>query len=408
MPSRSLAITGVVLIGFVHLITGLLPDPPLSNPTNLVMLVANLYVFFCACLVLRDESNPGVGLFVAGYMVLFLLVLVLLERESLFILLIILYASVYRIKVLLGVFAIFIFSFVLAQPYAVETFIPLASAVLAVWKIRKNSASGFTVFCLAIGLFGLMIIAIPLIHLCIQDSPRTLQFVLMRPEVQQAIWLSLFSSALSTGLVALWGIPLAYALARSEFRGKGLIESLIDVPILVPQSVVGIALLAILGPGAPLGNVLDELGLSPAGNFAGIVLAQTFVSCPFLIKSAQNAFESVPTHFEDVSRTLGAGAAKTFFLVTTPLASRGILTGVILAWARSISEFGTLILFASHPQTAPILVHNEFLKAGISESRPIAVLLLLACLWIFIILQFGKTLLPGASRSKTAKPRLIR
>jgi molybdate/tungstate transport system permease protein len=170
------------------------------------------------------------------------------------------------------------------------------------------------------------------------------------------------------------------------------------VPILVPQSVVGVALLTMLGPGSPLGKALAGAGLQVAGTFAGVVVAQVFVSCPFLIKTAMTAFEGVPAHLESAARTLGASPARAFARVTLPLASRGVLVGMILAWARSISEFGSIILFASSPVTAPVLVHTEFAKAGLSESRPIAVLLLVVCLWIFVMLQFGRSLMPAALR----------
>jgi len=400
-PWRHTALA-VLILGGVHAGIALMPQPLLATPTNLVLFCANLYVLYCGWLVVRDARPAGAGLFALGYMLLFLLVLVLLERESLFILLVILYASVYRVPVLLGLFVLFVLGYVVFQPYAFETFAPLALAFLAVWQLRRAGASRFVQGCLATGLVALVLVLLPVIHLMIQDSPRTLQYVFSRPDVRGAIWLSLATSAVSTLVVALWGVPLAYAMARGEFRGKGLLESLIDVPILVPQSVVGIALLVLLGPASPLGEALQAAGLTVAGRFAGIVVAQVFVSCPFLIKTAMTAFEGVPAHLEDVSRTLGAKTRTTFFRVTLPLASRGILVGMILAWARAVSEFGAIILFAPHPLTAPVLVHNEFLQAGVSESRPVAVLLLLVCLWIFVLLQFGKTFLPRAFKSTPA------
>jgi molybdate/tungstate transport system permease protein len=386
-------------LGVLHLLMALLPGPLLTPATNLVLFAANLYVAYCAWLVLRDSDRATVGLFAAGYMVLFLLILVLLGRDSLFILLIILYASFFRVPLLLGLLVVFVLSYVVFQPYAFETFAPLSTAFVVVWWIKRSGASTFLVGCLSLGLFSLAAILLPLVHLLAQDSTQTLWYALSRPDVQSAIWLSLASSALATVIIALWGVPLAYALARSQFRGKGVIESLIDLPILIPQSVVGIALLVLLGAGSPLGQALDAAGLTVAGRFAGIVLAQVFVACPFLIKTAMTAFEGVPEHLEDVSRTLGARPSATFFRVALPLASRGVFVGFILSWARAISEFGAIILFAAHPQTAPVLAYNESLKAGgISEARPIAVVLLLVCLWVFVLLQFGKTFLPRAYR----------
>jgi molybdate/tungstate transport system permease protein len=397
-PSARAALL-VAALGLLHLLVGLLPGNPLGLPTNIVLFAANLYVLHCARFVVRTGSSTRVGLFATGYFVLFLLVLVLLDRESLFILLVVVYASLFSVPYLLGYFVLFVLSFVVLQPYAFESFLPLALLYAVLWQARKAGVSSFVVLCFGLG-FGFLTLALfPLWHLSLQDSPRTLGFILERSDVQQAIWTSVASSTIATFVVALWGVPLAYALARLRFRGRAVVETLIDLPILVPQSVVGVALLTLLGPGSPLGQLLgDRLGIQVAGRFAGVVLAQIFVSCPFLVKTAMTAFEGVPAHLESAARTLGASAAATFWRVSLPLASRGVLVGMVLAWARSVSEFGSIILFAASPLTAPVLVHNEFAKAGLAESRPIAVLLLVVCLWIFVLLQFGRALMPSGLR----------
>jgi molybdate/tungstate transport system permease protein len=253
--------------------------------------------------------------------------------------------------------------------------------------------------CLAVGLVFLVLVLFPLLHLSIQDSPRTLGYVLERADVQRAIWTSVASSTVATLLVALWGVPLAYALARIPFRGKSVVETFVDVPILVPQSVVGVALLTLLGTGSPLGRMLaDSWGFQVEGRFVGLVLAQVFVASPFLIKTAMTAFEGVPAHLESAARTLGATPGQTFVRISLPLAARGVIVGMILAWARAISEFGSIILFASTPVTAAVLVDTELAKAGPTESRPIAVLLMVVCLWIFVMLQFGQSLMPSVFR----------
>ena len=390
----------IVGLAGLHGLIALLPGPILRPETNLVLFAANLYVAYCAWLTLRDGNPAQVGLFGAGYMLIFLLVLILLGRESLFILLILLYASVFRVRLLLGIYVAFVLSYVVFQPYAFETFVPLALGWAVIWHLHRKGASVFVIACLGGGLLSLGLVLLPLLHLLAQDSPQTLLYTMQRPDVQSAIWISLASSTCATAIIALFGIPLAYALVRSQFRGKGVVEALIDLPILIPQSVVGIALLVMLGPGSPLGQALESVGLGVSGRFAGLVVAQVFVASPFLIKTAMTAFEGVPGHLEDVSRTLGVGPARTFWRVSLPLAAKGIFTGLILAWARAISEFGAIILFASHPQTAPILAHNEFLAAGTTEARPIAVVLLLVCLWIFVLLHFSKSLLPSAFRPR--------
>jgi len=387
----------IVVLAAIHVGLGLLPEPPFTVPMNLVLFFTNVFVFHAAAATLARRSARTVGLFLVGYFVLFLLVLVLLGKTPLFILLVVAYASLFASPVLLGFFAIFVLSFVLLQPYAFETFVPLALIYSTLWRVRRVT-SRFVRICLGCGLVAFGIVLFPLIHLAGEDSVQTLWRTFVRPEVRDALWLSLASSTLATLVVGLWGIPLAYALARVDFPGKRWVESLVDVPILVPQSVAGVALIVLLGPGSILGGALESLHLPISGSLVGVVIAQVFVAAPFLIKTTMTAFESVPLRLELASRSLGASPAATFWRISLPLASRGILVGATLAWARAISEFGCIVLFASSPVTAPVLVHTEFLRAGVSESRPIAVLLLVICLWVFVMLQFGQTLMPFALR----------
>jgi len=383
----------ILALAAIHVGLGLLPEPPFTIAMNLVLFFTNLFVFHAAAATLAKRPAHTVGLFLVGYFVLFLLVLVLLGKT----LLVVAYASLFASPVLLGFFAIFVLSFVLLQPYAFETFIPLALIYSTLWRVRR-ATSRFVRLCLGGGLVAFGVVLFPLIHLATEDSAQTLWRTFIRPEVRDALWMSLASSTLATLVVGLWGIPLAYALARVDFPGKRWVESIVDVPILVPQSVAGVALIVLLGPGSVLGSALDSLGLPISGSMLGIVVAQVFVAAPFLVKTAMTAFEAVPLQYELASRSLGASPAATFARISLPLASRGILVGATLAWARAVSEFGCIVLFASSPVTAPVLVHTEFLRAGASESRPIAILLLVICLWVFVMLQFGQALMPFALR----------
>jgi molybdate/tungstate transport system permease protein len=388
----------VAALAAAHLALGLAPEPPFTPAMNFVLFGTNLYVLHAASSVLRGRAGRALGAFLAGYGVLVLLSLVVLDRKPLFVLLAVIYASVFGSPFLLGLFALFVLSFVVLQPYAFETFVPLSLGFAAVWRIRR-SAPPFVTASLAGGLLFLVLVLFPLVHLALQDSAQTLGRTLLRDDVRRALWTSVATSTLATLLVATWGVPLAYALARLDFPGKGVIESAIDLPIVAPQPVVGIALVALLGPGSPLGQGLEAAtGLRFSGTFAGIVAAQVFVCSPFLVKTAMTAFEGVSPELEAASRTLGATPFATFLRIGLPLASRGVLVGLALAWSRAVSEFGSILLFASSPLSAPVLVHNEFLRGGLTESRPIAVLLLLVCLWIFVGLRLGRTLLPLAWR----------
>jgi molybdate/tungstate transport system permease protein len=398
-PTWKHAVIAFVVLAAIHASVELAPVPPFSRGMNLALLFTNLFVLYTASTVLRDRRARSVVLFVAGYSVLFTLLLVILNKPPLFILMIIAYAGFFGAPALLGFFAIFVLCFVILQPFAFETFIPL-SLIYSVDCMLRGRASRFVRLCLSGGLLALTAVLFPLIHLGMQDSLQTLWRTFMRGDVASAIWLSLLTSTIATLVLCLWTVPLAYALARTDFPGKRWVESIIDVPILVPQSVAGVALIVLLGPGSVLGSTLEGLGLPISGSLVGIVVAQVFVASPFLIKSAMTAFESVPVQYELASRSLGASPAATFVRISLPLASRGILVGSALAWARAVSEFGCIVLFASSPVTAPVLVHTEFLRAGASESRPIAILLLIICLWVFVLLQFGQSLLPFAFRTQ--------
>jgi molybdate/tungstate transport system permease protein len=391
------ALAVIAILAAIHVGIGLAPVPPFSFGMNLALFFTNLFVFYAAGTVLRRRSARTVVAFVAGYTVLFLLVLAVLNKPPLFILLVVIYAGFFGAPVLLGFFAIFVASFVVFQPFAFETVIPL-SLIYAVFWLTRRQAPLFVRLCLCLGLLALTIVLFPLLHLAMQDSLQTLWRTFLRGDVASAIWLSLLTSTLATAALTVWAVPLAYALARVEFPGKRWALAMVDVPILVPQSVAGVALIVLLGPGSVLGSALERLGLPISGSLLGIVIAQLFVAAPFLVKTAMTAFEAVPLQYELASRSLGASPAATFARISVPLASRGILVGATLAWARAVSEFGCIVLFASSPVTAPVLVHTEFLRAGASESRPIALLLLVICLWIFVMLQFGQTLLPFALR----------
>ncbi|MBI3179117.1 MAG: ABC transporter permease [Deltaproteobacteria bacterium] len=403
-PPGELRTLGWVAAGLLALLHGglaALPEPPLELPANFVLFATNLYVLYCAGGVLSGRGVRVLAWFLAGYGALYGLTVVALGKTPLFILLMVVYASVFGSPVLLGFFGIFVLSFVILQPYAFETFIPLV--MIYVVLVKARGASTFMLTCLGAGLAVLALVLLPLIHLMLRDSAQTLWVTLERPDVQQAIWLSVGSSTVATLCIVVWGVPLAWALCRLDSSQRRWIEPFVDLPILIPQPVVGIALISMVGPGSALGEGLERVGLGISGTFAAIVIAQVFVASPFLIKTAMTAFEGVPTRLELASRSLGCSPFRTFWQISVPLASRGLVVGLALAWARAVSEFGSVILFASSPVTAPVLVHTEFVRAGTSEARPIAILVLIICLWIFVILQFGQTLIPFALQRERGK-----
>lgn len=231
----------------------------------------------------------------------------------------------------------------------------------------------------------LAFIALPLLQLYATQSAASLGRVAAMAEVRAAILLSLEAAVLTTACAALLGVPLAYLLARSAFPGKPVVEAIIDLPLAVPHTVVGIALLFVFGRTGIVGAPLDAVGLRFWGTAAGVVIAMLYVSVPYAVNAARVGLEAVDPRLEKVARTLGAGQWGVFFRVTLPLAGRGILTGLALTFARSISEFGAVIVLTYYPMTAPVKIYDLFLQSGLADSSAMAALFLAVTVSLFIV-----------------------
>jgi molybdate/tungstate transport system permease protein len=244
------------------------------------------------------------------------------------------------------------------------------------------------VFCL-LGLILFLFIIVPLLKMLVSSftEPDILWKTITDPEVTGAIWLTLYAALIATVIGFILGIPLAYFLARHDFPGKKLVEGLIDVPIVVPHTAAGIALLFVFGRSFAIGKAFQSIGISFVDSVAGVIIAMLFVSIPFLINSAKEGFKKVDIRLEKVARTLGASPWQTFCRISFPLAWRSILTGNIMMWARGISEFGAVIILAYHPMIAPVLVYERFETYGLDYARPVAVLLIIVSVLVFIVLR---------------------
>ncbi|AHF79931.1 tungstate ABC transporter permease WtpB [Thermococcus paralvinellae] len=193
---------------------------------------------------------------------------------------------------------------------------------------------------------------------------------------------SLLTSTATMLISLLFGVPLGYILARKDFRGKSFVQAVVDIPIVIPHSVVGIMLLVTFS-----NRILDS--------YLGIIMVMLFVSAPFTINAARDGFLAVDEKLEHVARTLGASKLKAFFTVSLPLALPSIFSGAIMTWARAISEVGAILIVAYYPKTAQVLVMEYFNNYGLRASRPISVILILLSLGIFVILRW----LVGRSRN---------
>lgn len=256
----------------------------------------------------------------------------------------------------------------------------------------KKTLAFNLLFSLAGGLL-LLFILLPLVSTLLSTTPAGFLLAFTDPEVLRSIGLTFGAAALATGLAALTGVPLAYLLARRKFRGKRLVEALVNLPVVIPHTAAGVALLLVFGRYGLVGQWLTPLGLTFTDNLAGIVVAMLFVSLPYLVNLSRDAFSLVDEELERVAMTDGASPWQAFRRVTLPLAWRGVLGGAVMMWARGISEFGAVVILAYHPKIVPVLVYERFEGFGLDAAQPVALLLILVALVTFVLLRL--VLLPG-------------
>ncbi|MCD6562252.1 MAG: ABC transporter permease [Deltaproteobacteria bacterium] len=249
---------------------------------------------------------------------------------------------------------------------------------------RPDPFLWLTVFC---SLSVVIFILFPLTEMIFQPSLQDLKETICDRDVLRSIWLSIFTSGIAAIISFIFGTPFAYLLARKDFFGKKLVESIIDLPVMIPHPVVGIAILGLAGKNHWLGHIMSNLGIRIMGSVTGIVIALTFVGMPFYINTAKAGFEAVPVRLENVARSLGASFTGTFLRVTLPLAWRSMLAGIIMCCARAISEFGAVIIVAYHPMVAPVMIYERFTAYGLKYSQPVAVWLIMVSLILFLLLR---------------------
>ena len=240
-----------------------------------------------------------------------------------------------------------------------------------------------------IGGLLLAFILLPLLQLYASQTPQSLGRIAAMGDVRNAIELSLASAFITAALAGLFGVPLAFLLARTTFPGKALVEVVVDLPLAVPHTVAGIALLFVFGRTGLIGASVSALtGFQFWGTIGGVVIAMLFVSAPYTVNAARVGFEAADPRLEKVARTLGATPLAVFTRVTLPLAQRGIFTGLTLTYARAISEFGAVIILAYYPMTAPVKIYDLFLQFGLGDSTAMAALYLTVTLSLFVFFRY--------------------
>jgi molybdate transport system permease protein len=264
---------------------------------------------------------------------------------------------------------------------------------------RRHAFNALLALCAGV---SLTFLALPLVALFVETPLDDVPDLLGDPVVRDIIGVSVRTNAIANALILLFGTPTAYLLATRRFRGRSLLVTLVELPLVLPPAVAGIGLLAAFGAGGLFGDELQDAGIVLPFTEWAVVLAVTFVASPFYVRQAISAFESVDPVLPAASRTLGAGPGRTFWRVSLPLAAGGLVAGWVLAFARGIGEFGATIVFAGNvhgeTQTLPLGIYEQ-LQANFDVALAIGVLLVILSASILLTYKLVATWRVSSSTS---------
>ncbi|MDQ7031303.1 MAG: ABC transporter permease [Desulfonauticus sp.] len=229
-----------------------------------------------------------------------------------------------------------------------------------------------------LGAIIILFFALPIFKLIFNISAQTYLKTLQDKEVLNSILLTMRVSFLGVLTVLILGLPLAYVIAREDFKFKSLIESIIDIPTMLPHTAAGIALLI----------TFNNRNFPIVDTTFGIMLAMMFLSAPYLINSAKEGFRKVDVKLENVAQSLGASPLQTFLLITIPNARKDIINGMLMMWARGLGEFGAVVIITYHPMVTPILIYDRFNSFGLKFSAPVAAVMIIFSILIFLIIRY--------------------
>ncbi|RXJ90784.1 molybdenum ABC transporter permease [Arcobacter sp. CECT 8983] len=245
----------------------------------------------------------------------------------------------------------------------------------------------FIVLLIALAFIIVFFLSVPILKMFVGVGSDKLLETIKDGEVLASIWLTMKVSAWAMIFVLITGLPLAYIIARYNFPGRSLIESIIDIPIMIPHTAAGIALLTTFGD-TFLGDFFKFFGIEFVGTEYGIMIAMMFLSAPFLINSAKDGFRKVDVKLEKVARTLGASPISVFFRITIPNAKKDIINGALMMWSRGLGEFGAVVILVYHPMTTPVLIFDRFNSYGLSFSAPVAAVIIAFSVVVFLAVRF--------------------
>jgi molybdate transport system permease protein len=258
---------------------------------------------------------------------------------------------------------------------------------------RRRFDSGELLVAVPAALFLAFIIA-PVSALFLRSTPSAFFAALRQADVQEALRLSALTTSISLSCAIVFGTPVAYLLARWSFPGRRLIDTLVDLPIVVPPAVAGVAVLIAFGRRGIFAPALDAAGIHLSFSTAAVVLAQLFVASPFYVRAARAGFLGVDRRLEEASATLGSGGFETFRRITIPLALPSLIGGAVLAWARALGEFGATIMFAGNlvgvSQTMPLAVYLKLESGDLPAALALSIVLVLTSLGVLLVVRLAE------------------
>ena len=238
------------------------------------------------------------------------------------------------------------------------------------------------VICVLSGI-ALVYIIYPLFSILIFVEPNNLLESLTRPRVIDAFVLSIGTASVSTLLIALFGIPLAYCLSRYKFPGRSVAQIIIVIPLVLPPLASGALLLGVFNPQSFLDRLFPNVEFTQS--IIGIIIAQTYVASPFMILTSMAAFDSIDKSLENVARVLGKRNLEVFVRISIPLAKKGILIGIMMTWIRAIGELGATLMLAYNPHTISIQIYEDNAVGGLSQAIPGIILSILLSIILIIV-----------------------
>lgn len=264
--------------------------------------------------------------------------------------------------------------------------LPGARKPVAIVSTRADRA-----FLLCLGVIGsvyLILIVAMLVADASFTSPRHFWQALQSPEIRYAIKLSLVSCTLTT-ILSLWvAVPIGYVMARTEFRGKALLDTILDIPIVLPPLVIGLSLLILFQ--TPVGRAIESV-VTITYAIPSVILAQFMVACAFAVRTMRATFEQINPRQEQVAMTLGCGRSQAFWMVVLPEAKRGVLTAASLAWARSLGEFGPILIFSGatrlRTEVLPTTVFLELSVGNIEAAVAVSLLMVAAAVVVLLVIR---------------------